>query len=85
MTTETPKTAPPRADGRRRDWLPMGLTLCVWLCALPFVFLLIVPWFGVRAAVVMALALLPVIAVACRRLCSGGRVPREPSTRRAEP
>lgn len=63
----------------------MGLTLCVWLCAVPLVFLLLVPWLGVRAAVVMALALLPVIAVACRKLCSGSHVPRGPSTRRAEP
>jgi len=85
MTTEAPKSAPQHADRQRRDWVPMGLTLCVWLCTLPFVFLLIVPWFGVRAAVVMALALLPVIAVACRKLCSGSRVPRGPSTRKVEP
>ena len=28
----------------------MGLALCVWLCTLPFVALLIVPWLGVLIA-----------------------------------
>ena len=85
MKTEAPRGAPQQADRRRRDWVPMGLTLCVWLCTLPFVFLLIVPWLGVRAAVVMALALLAVIAAACWVLCSGSRVRRGPSTRKAGP
>jgi Cu+-exporting ATPase len=59
-------------SGPRRDWLPTGLALCAWLCALPLVFLLVVPWLGVRAAVIMALGLLPIIAVACRKLCAEG-------------
>jgi hypothetical protein len=50
----------------------------------PFVFLLIVPWLGVRAAIVMALVLLPVIAVACRKLCAANQVAHGPSTRRTE-
>ena len=74
-----------QAERRRRDWVPMGLTLCVWLCTLPLVFLIIAPWLGVRAAVITAMALLLVIAIACQVLCSGHRMPREPSTRKAEP
>ncbi len=69
----------------RRDWAPMALALCVWLCTLPFVFLLVVPWLGARVAVVTALVLLGVIAVACRALCLGSRVGPDPSTRNAEP
>lgn len=63
----------------------MGLTLCIWLCTLPLVFLLIVPWLGVRAAIITAGALLLVMAVACQIACAGGRAPREPSARKAEP
>jgi hypothetical protein len=63
----------------------MGLTLCIWLCTLPLVSLLIVPWLGVRAAIITAGVLLLVMAVACQIVCSGGRLPREPSTRKAEP
>ena len=82
---EAPKSAPQRAGRRWPDWMPMGLALCVWLCTLPFVFLLILPWFGARVAIVTAVVLLPVIAVACSTLCSGSHVPRGPSTRKAEP
>ena len=84
MTNDARQPASEQLHPRRRDWVPMGLALCVWLCTLPFVFLLIVPWLGVRAAIVMALALLPVIAVACRKLCAENRVPREPSTRKTQ-
>lgn len=84
MTTEAPKSAPQRADRQRRDWVPMGLTLCVWVCTLPFMFLLVVPWLGARAAVGMALALLAVLAVACWALCSASRAPRGPSASKAE-
>jgi hypothetical protein len=65
--------------------MPLGLGLCVWLCVTPFVFLLVAPWAGLRAAVVLALALLPVIALACRKLCAGSHVPRRPSAARPEP
>lgn len=82
---EAPKSAPRGGDRRRPDWAPMGLTVCIWVCTLPFVFLLIVPWLGARAAVITALVLLVVIAVACWALCSGSRVRCGSSTRRAEP
>ena len=46
----------------KRNMLPgvdmMGLILVVWLCALPFIGLLIIPLFGVKAAVVVAASLL---------------------------
>lgn len=77
--------APPRISRRRLDWVPMGLALCVWLCTLPFVFLLVAPWFGVRIAVVTALVLLVVVGVACWALCAGHRIGRHPSTKTAEP
>jgi hypothetical protein len=70
-------TTGPRARRRPRDWIPMGLTLCVWLCTLPLVFLLIAPWFGVRAAVATAVALLLIMAVVCQMLCSWRRLPRQ--------
>jgi hypothetical protein len=54
----------------------MALALCVWLCTLPFVFLLIAPWFGVRVAVVTALVLFVVVGVVCWALCAGHRVHR---------
>ena len=76
MTAEAPKSAPQRAGRRRSDWLPMGLSICVWLCTLPFVVLLIAPRLGVRAAIVTALVLLVVIAVACWALCAGSGMPR---------
>lgn len=85
MTSSALKHAPRQAGRGRRDWIPAALTICVWLCTLPFVFLLIVPWLGVRAAVVTALALLPVIAVACWALSSGSRMRCGPSIRKAEP
>lgn len=85
MTSSALKHAPLQDGRRRRDWIPAALTICVWLCALPFVFLLIAPWLGVRAAVLTALALLPVIAVACWALYSGRRMRDGPSIRKAEP
>jgi hypothetical protein len=85
MMDEAPKSAPQRAGRRRRDWVPMGLALCVWLCTLPFVFLLIAPWFGVRVALVTALVLLVIVGMVCWVLCVGGRVRCGASTRKAEP
>jgi hypothetical protein len=63
-----------------RDWTPAGLTACIWLCALPLVFLAVVPWYGVRAAIVTAAVLLPIVALASWALTSRSRVPRPPSS-----
>ena len=54
----------------------MGLTLTVWVCTLPLVLLLIMPWFGVRVAIVTALVLLVVEAIVCWILCVASRVDR---------
>ena len=53
--------------------MPLGLALCVWACTLPFVFLLTVPWFGLRVAVITAVVLLAVIGVVCWAVCVGSR------------
>lgn len=70
MMGSVPETTRRQPGGRARDWIPMGLTLCVWVCTLPIVALLIAPWLGVRAAVVTALGLLAVLTVVCWALCS---------------
>ncbi len=48
----------------------MAMALAVWLCTLPFVFLLVVPWLGLRAAVTTAGALLAGIVAVCWVTCS---------------
>jgi hypothetical protein len=48
----------------------MALTLGVWLCALPFVLLLLAPLFGLTAAAVTAGGLLMVLGVICWGVCS---------------
>ena len=57
----------------KRDFLPgfdvMGLILVVWLCALPFIGLVVVPLFGVKAAVVVAALLLIAMFVYCWGNC----------------
>jgi hypothetical protein len=57
----------------KRNMLPgfdiMGLILVVWLCTLPFIGLLIIPLFGVKAAVVVAASLLIAMLVYCWGNC----------------
>ncbi|MBI3029066.1 MAG: hypothetical protein HYY64_06115 [Candidatus Rokubacteria bacterium] len=48
----------------------MALTLGVWLCALPFVLLLIGPLFGVKAAALAAGGLLVAVAAICWYVCA---------------
>lgn len=61
-------------DTQLKVWLQMHettflLTLVVWLCALPFILLLTVPFFGWQVgALAVAAALLVVLAV-CYALC----------------
>ena len=51
----------------------MPLALAIWLCALPFVFLLVGPWLGFRSAVATAIGLLVVITAVCWMLCRTGQ------------
>ena len=63
--------------GRRADLPPLALAGCVSLCALPFIFLLVTPWFGFRAALGTALAVVAGITVLCWLLCAAARLPDE--------
>ncbi len=63
------------ANRERTDLTPMLIAACVSLCALPFVFLLITPWLGFRAALGTALALVVSIAVLCWLFCAAARLP----------
>jgi hypothetical protein len=59
----------------------MSLALMVWLCSIPFVFLLLAPFFGWKVAGVTALGLLVALIVACFGICTtkvyqgGGKAP----------
>ncbi len=50
---------------------PVILALFVWLCTLPLVGLLVVPFFGWGAGLTVAAALLIVILILCWLLCFG--------------
>lgn len=50
--------------------IPLALSSGVWVCTLPFVFLLVGRWAGMRAAVAMALVLLAGILIICWVLCA---------------
>ncbi|MFZ1059072.1 MAG: hypothetical protein WAP47_07760 [Candidatus Rokuibacteriota bacterium] len=54
----------------RRDPAPMALTLGVWLCALPFVLLLLGPLFGLPAAALAAGVVLVALALLCWSVCA---------------
>lgn len=57
----------------KRNILPgfdiMGLILVVWLCALPFIGLVIVPLFGGKVAVIVAALLLIAMLLYCWGYC----------------
>lgn len=60
----------------------MAMAFVVWLCALPFVLLLAVPWFGLWPAATTALALLAAITLVCWRVCAwSGADPDRPQPR----
>lgn len=52
------------------DPTPMALTLGVWLCTLPFLLLLLGPFFGWKVAALATGGLLLVLAVVCRGVCT---------------
>lgn len=47
----------------------MGLALAVWICALPFIGLLIAPIFGAQTAITVAIASLIVMLILCWGRC----------------
>ncbi|MCG3209708.1 MAG: hypothetical protein FOGNACKC_03335 [Anaerolineae bacterium] len=47
----------------------MALALVLWLCSLPLVALLVIPFFGLKAAAVVALVLFLVAMAVCWGIC----------------
>lgn len=48
----------------------MMTSLLLWLCALPLVGLLVLPWFGARVALIVAAGLLLASVTACYTICA---------------
>lgn len=48
----------------------MALTLLVWLCTLPVIFLIVTPLWGWKVAGVAALALLLILLPVCWAICA---------------
>ena len=62
-----------RCHSGRRRWRnrsAMELTAAVWVCTLPFIFLLLGPWLEVKAMLAVALAWAVVMALACWMICT---------------
>ncbi len=57
-----------QAQADRPTWMLTSLLL--WLCTLPLVGLLILPWFGARAALMLAGILLVASVTACYGICT---------------
>ncbi len=47
----------------------MALTLVVWLCSLPLVAIFVIPFFGLRAAVGVAVGLIVFVLIVCWGIC----------------
>ena len=47
----------------------MALALMLWLCSLPLVALLVIPFFGLKVAAVVALILFLVMMAICWSIC----------------
>ncbi|MBU4225320.1 MAG: hypothetical protein KKC71_05815 [Chloroflexi bacterium] len=54
----------------------MALAIAVWLCSLPLVALIVVPFFGLRTAGIVALVMLIVAMAICWGAC-GWKIVRE--------
>ncbi len=66
-----PTGAPPvRAQAQTDHSSWMMTSLLLWLCALPLVGLLVLPWLGARVALVVAIALFVASVSACYALCT---------------
>ncbi len=61
-------TARVRTQTDHSSW--MLTSLLIWLCTLPIVGLLILPWLGTRVAIVVAAVLLVASVTACYGICS---------------
>ncbi len=48
----------------------MALAIVIWLCTLPLVGLLVIPFFGLKAGLIVAAALFIVAMVMCWGICS---------------
>lgn len=47
----------------------MTLAIIIWLCALPLVGLLVIPFFGLKVALVVAVALFIIAMAVCQGIC----------------
>ena len=56
--------------GRKLCGEQMALTLAVWVCTLPAVFLLVVPLSGVEVAGLASLIVLAALTLMCAGVCS---------------
>jgi len=70
------RTSPAQADHATS----MLTGLLLWLCTLPLIGLLVLPWFGPRVAVGVAVALLVATVTACYALCGWQRQDRREIT-----
>jgi len=48
----------------------MALTLAVWVCTLPAVFLIVAPFWGFETAGILSLIVLAILGVMCAGLCT---------------
>lgn len=55
----------------------MALTIVLWLCSLPLVALLVVPFFGLKVAAVVAVVLFFVAMIICWGICGWKVVNRQ--------
>lgn len=63
-----PASAPRQVQVDHASWMTTGLLL--WLCTLPLIGLLVLPWFGTRVALLAAVALLLAAVAACYGICA---------------
>ncbi|OGF53346.1 MAG: hypothetical protein A2Z21_07865 [Candidatus Fraserbacteria bacterium RBG_16_55_9] len=57
-------------DVKSDHWTTMALTLLVWLCTLPVIFLVVTPLWNWKVAGLAALALLMILLPVCWAICS---------------
>lgn len=49
---------------------PLSLTVGVWLCCLPIILLLVIPFFGWKVGAIGALVLFGILLVVCFGICT---------------